>query len=278
MISDEGAMARTAETAEAEFMLALSEAAPEEVRATLGMRAGRVAGGIVCTMEHDPMGGFWSKALGHGFDRPIDGDVLDEILEAFREGGIAVGAVQTSPLADPPGWPDLFASRGLVAGRTWVKFLRPTSNLPSSDTDLEIRPVDAQSAAAFATAYLRGFGMPPEGPFHDWFAALPTSPGWHCFGAWNADSLVASANLFVADDVGALAGAATVEEARGRGAQSALMLARMALAGDLGLRWLSTETGSETVGDPNPSLHNMRRLGFTELYERTNWIYRSDAD
>ena len=159
-----------------------------------------------------------------------------------------------------------------------MKFLRLPSDLPSSDTDLEIRQVDAQSAAAFATAFLRGFDMPLTGPFHDWFAALPTSPGWHCFAAWDADSLVAGASLFVAGDVGVLAGAATVEKARRRGAQGALMVARMTQAAELGLLWLSTETGSETAEDPNPSLHNMRRLGFTQLYERENWIYRSDAE
>ena len=97
MISDERKMARTAETAEAESMLAFSMAAPDEVRSTLGMRANRVAGGVVCTMERDPMSGFWSRALGHGFDRPLNSDVLDEILENFREGGVAVGLVQTSP-------------------------------------------------------------------------------------------------------------------------------------------------------------------------------------
>lgn len=41
-----------------------------------------------------------------------------------------------------------------------MKFLRLPSDLPSSDTDLEIRQVDAQSAASFATAFLRVFGNP----------------------------------------------------------------------------------------------------------------------
>jgi GNAT superfamily N-acetyltransferase len=278
LTSDERTMAQIAESAEAEFMLALYNAAPEHVKSSLGMKASRVAGGVVCTMEHDPTGGVWSRALGHGFDRPLDNDVLDEILRAFREGRVASGVVQPSPLADPPEWPKQFASRGLTASRTWVKFLRRPSDLPASNTDLEIRRVEEQDAAAFATTYCRGFGMPSEGPFQQWFAALPTVPGWHCFGAWEANSVVASANLFIANDVGVLAGAATVEEARGRGAQGALMRARMALAAELGLRWVSTETGSETPEDPNPSLHNMRRLGFTELYERRNWIYRAETD
>lgn len=41
-----------------------------------------------------------------------------------------------------------------------------------------------------------------------------------------------------------------------------------------GCRWIGTETGSESPYSPNPSLHNMRRLGFTELYARENWLWR----
>lgn len=274
MTPDRHDMAQIAESAEAECMFALSHAATAQVRAGLGMSASRVAGGVVCTMRLARSGGFWSKALGHGFDRPLNDEALEQILDAFRGGGVAVGAVQCSPLADQPVLPELFTSRGLTPGRPTVKFLRPSTDLPSSHTDLDVRRVDAHSAGAFATTYLRGYGLPPNGFFHEWFSALPTSPGWHCFGAWEAESIVASATLFIADDVGVLAGAATVEESRGRGAQGALMLARMALAADLGCRWLSTETGSETTERPNPSLHNMRRLGFTSLYERKNWIYR----
>lgn len=80
--------------------------------------------------------------------------------------------------------------------------------------------------------------------------------------------------LFVRGDTGHLVGAATLAEARGRGAQSALMRVRVEEARRRGCRWIGTETGAESVDSPNPSLHNMRRLGFTELYERQNWIWR----
>jgi hypothetical protein len=33
---------------------------------------------------------------------------------------------------------------------------------------------------------------------------------------------------------------------------------------------LFTETGAETPEDPNPSLHNMHRMGFRDLYGRQN--------
>jgi GNAT superfamily N-acetyltransferase len=88
--------------------------------------------------------------------------------------------------------------------------------------------------------------------------------------------MISAANLFIANDVAVLGGAATLPDHRGRGGQSALMSARIAAAAAAGCEWFSTETGAESDDDPNPSLHNMRRLGFVELYERTNWIYRRD--
>ena len=78
--------------------------------------------------------------------------------------------------------------------------------------------------------------------------------------------------LFVHGPCGQLSGAATLPEARGRGAQSALMAARIALARDLGLSYVTAETGSETPENPNPSLHNMHRAGLETLYERRNWL------
>jgi hypothetical protein len=52
---------------------------------------------------------------------------------------------------------------------------------------------------------------------------------------------------------------------------------RISDALDAGAEWITSETGAETLDSPNPSLHNMRRLGLGEQYERTNWIWRPPA-
>ena len=74
--------------------------------------------------------------------------------------------------------------------------------------------------------------------------------------------------------MGAFCGAATLEEARGRGAQSAFMERRVADARAAGCQWLSAETWQEFDGQHNPSLHNMLRAGFVEVYDRGNFIWR----
>ena len=92
------------------------------------------------------------------------------------------------------------------------------------------------------------------------------------------DDLAAVANLFVHGDVATLSGAATLPEFRRRGAQSALMAARIREGAARGCTWLSTETWPESPGNPNPSQHNMRQLGLTELYVRQNWVFKPGQD
>jgi ribosomal protein S18 acetylase RimI-like enzyme len=72
--------------------------------------------------------------------------------------------------------------------------------------------------------------------------------------------------------VGSLFAASTLPKARGRGAQSALVAARVRAAAELGLRWLVVETAQE-VPEGNSSLHNVRRLGFETQYERGQWVW-----
>src|SRR5207245_6795471 len=99
-------------------------------------------------------------------------------------------------------------------------------------------------------------------------ARQATASGWAAWGAFDGDQIVACGMLFLHNGVGQLSGAATLPSHRGRGAQLALMKARIEAAAGLGARWITAETGSETPEDPNPSLHNMCRAGLELLYHR----------
>jgi ribosomal protein S18 acetylase RimI-like enzyme len=75
----------------------------------------------------------------------------------------------------------------------------------------------------------------------------------------------------------AIFGAATLPEGRNRGAQRALLDVRFREARDRGLRFASAETWLESEGNPNPSQHNLRRAGLTEVHTRPNWVWREPA-
>jgi ribosomal protein S18 acetylase RimI-like enzyme len=75
---------------------------------------------------------------------------------------------------------------------------------------------------------------------------------------------VATAALAVQDDMAYLLSAATREGDRGRGAQQALIAARLARAAQIGC----AVQVSETLSILEHSLRNLQRAGFREVYEK----------
>lgn len=271
--SDDLTPLQRAERSEAEYLWDMADRAPEDLAARLGLAGIRVGGGVVRVAAHDPTGGFWNRCIGLGATEPITDDVVEAVTGFAREHAAPVLVVQVAPGARPEGWREVLQRHGLAGGATWVKFMGPLPDIPPVDTDLVVRPVTADDAPAVAEVIVAGFEM-PAGLMTEWTLDQLTRPHWAAFAAWDGDLPVAGAMLFVHGDTAHLVGAATLPGARGRGAQSALMRARVEEARRRGCRWVGTETGAESPGSPNPSLHNMRRLGFTELYARENWLWR----
>jgi GNAT superfamily N-acetyltransferase len=112
--------------------------------------------------------------------------------------------------------------------------------------------------------------MPPD--VSQFFSPLSGREGWHCFVGYDGDDPVACAALFAHDGVGWLGAAGTLPDQRGKGAQSALLAARIALARELGLDVLTTETGEQRDDGPNASYRNILRAGFEEAYIRPNLL------
>jgi len=91
--------------------------------------------------------------------------------------------------------------------------------------------------------------------------------GWHFYFALAAKRPVAGAAVYVDGDGAWFGLAATLPEYRNRGAQTALLLHRIAEAKAAGCRSIGAEAAPDSVA-PNPSLRNMKRLGLRELYHR----------
>ena len=264
-----------AEQAEAEFMFRFNHDASPQSKRALGMDAVRIGGGVLTLMTNDPVGGYWNKAIGLGLDQPLTPETVDEVLRLARERAVPALAFQVAPHARPDDWPRLLEERGLMPGSPFVKYFGPIPDPGPDRTDLRICRLGADQAAEYGRVIRTGFGMPPDAAMEAWFAEVPSfGDDWVTYGAWAGDDLAAVANLFVHGDVATLSGAATLPAFRRRGAQSALMTARIREGAARGCTWLSTETWPESPGNPNPSQHNMRQLGLTELYVRQNWVFQ----
>ncbi len=89
-------------------------------------------------------------------------------------------------------------------------------------------------------------------------------PGFHHFAAFDSGRLIATAGLTHFEDIAFLNGAKTAEAFRGRGAQTALIAARIDEARQLGCTLIATETLTLLKS----SFANLMRAGFEVAYER----------
>ncbi|MEU4409467.1 GNAT family N-acetyltransferase [Streptosporangium sp. NPDC023963] len=264
-----------AEGAEAEFMYQYESFAPPSVASLLGITTARIGGGVALSMRHD-VTGYWSKALGFGFEEPITGDLVDRVVDFYRAEDSKGAVIQIAPDVLPPDWDDIRAGHGIVPGSSWVKLSCPIDEFRPGRTGMRVGPVGPGAASEWASVVLRGFGMPEEG-LAEMLAASVGHPAFRPFAVWDGDEMVAGANLFVHGEIGSLNAASTLPGHRNRGAQSALLAARAKEAANAGCRRLVAEAGLPAEGSANPSLNNMLAAGLRPLYNRRNWIWRPDA-
>jgi GNAT superfamily N-acetyltransferase len=210
----------------------------------------------------------------------VTSELVAEITGFYRSQGTQQATLQFAPSVLPPDWDAICDRERLTPGDTWLKLAGladpadpATARAAHATTELRVAPIERDDAEEWATVMLRGFGMPVEllAPMVEGTAGWP---GWAQYGAWDGECMVAAAALMLHGQVAEFAGASTLPEYRGRGAQSALLAARARRAAAAGVKWLSAETGRPEEGQQNPSLNNMLRAGFETRYQRQNWIWR----
>jgi GNAT superfamily N-acetyltransferase len=214
-----------------------------------------------------------NRALGVGLLRPATERQLDEIVTVFAERG-CVCSLAVAPEAEPSELPSWLEARGFAPGYAWMKFSRPVGPAPRVETDLQVAEIGPEQAEAFGRVVAAAYGLPEE--LVGLSSVVVGRPGWHCFMAFADDAPAGAAALHAQDGVGWLGFAGTVPELRGRGAQNALLAARLARAAELGLALLVTETGERLPDRPSNSYRNIQRNGFEEAYLRPNWIRAAD--
>lgn len=223
----------------------------------------RVAGATCYATPSMPGVVMFNRVVGLGLgDEPIDDAVLDAIDAFFREAGTRYGV--SLPSAQPD-LRDRLVARGLAEGYAWMKFRRGVSAPAPVDTSLRVE--EARDGAEFGRVAAAAFGLPA---FEAIFAPLAAVDGWHLFLARDGTQAVACGALYANDGVGWLGVGGTRPEHRGRGAQSAILAARVQLACQLALDVLTTETGERLPDRPSASYRNILRAGFDEAYLRPN--------
>ena len=213
-----------------------------------------------------------TQSFGLGmFAEPTADDM--EALEAFFRGRGADVHHEVSPLAEPSLLP-LLTSRGYQPVELTSVLHQPIVPRPApvapvvSPSDIRARLIRPGEESVWSDTAARGWGEHPElTAFMREFGEVSAhARGTRCFIAERRDVPVAAAALAMHGGVALLAGASTIPEWRGRGAQAALLAARLAHAADQGcdLAMMGASPGSA-------SQRNAERQGFRIAYTRIKW-------
>ncbi|HEY1855071.1 MAG TPA: hypothetical protein VGG40_10830 [Solirubrobacterales bacterium] len=216
-----------------------------------------------------------------------DVQVVNLVLGAAAPGVVEDGSLEAALAwvrergADPhvpvaPGLPGTAAAErflavaGFAPGYGWMKFLRDAHEPRfAAPADVEVVELGESSEEPFAAIVAAGFGLPAWGA--ELFAGLPGRRGWRCYVAKVDGAAQAAAATFLDGGTAELAMAATLEPARRRGCQLALLRRRILDAAAAGSQLLFVETGERDPARPSNSYRNILRAGFEEAYLCPNW-------
>lgn len=212
-------------------------------------------GGTTCLALRQLEGRLFNRVLG-----PTSTEPLDEVAAFYGDTQWWV--------ADSHGLGPQLEELGFTRDYGWMKFQRGVGPR-EAHSDLDVRLVDPASAGDFGTVVTGGYGLP------DWTipfgANIVGRPGWSCYVAYEGGAPAGAGALFVHGGVGWLGFGGTLPAYRGRGAQSAILAARIEDARRQGCQEVTTETGELEDDRPSNSYRNIVRAGFREAGARANF-------
>jgi acetyltransferase (GNAT) family protein len=213
-----------------------------------------------------------TQAFGLGFAGPVTHEDIEAMEDFYRARGSAVN-IETCPLADAS-LLKVLSERGYVpieASHVFARALTAgdVSLWPDPSSEVWIRTPREDEADSYSELVAKNFfengEVPPE--LLDIFKSTFYAKGAHFFIA-EIDGVPAGGGMMsMHRGVASLGGAGTLPEFRNRGAQAALILARLASAARAGCDLAMVATGLGTV-----SQRNVERREFKLVYERSKLI------
>ena len=210
-----------------------------------------------------------TQTFGLGLFDEVSGAELSRLEQFFRGRGAPV-CNEVSPLVDAS-VPALLGERGYRPVEFTNVLFRPAAGgvrAAARDESIRVRAVGEGAHELYARTAARGWGEFAEvaGLMHDLALVGAKRPGGMSFLAESGGEPIATGALSMDGGVALLSGASTVPEGRRRGAQLALLEARLRAAAERGcdLAMMCALPGSA-------SQRNAERQGFRVAYTRVKW-------
>ncbi len=208
--------------------------------------------------------------LGATAPEAVAGGQLEAAIAWARQRGANPYVPVTPGLEGTSEAEEFLRAAGFVPGYGWMKFVRdvhpPRFRVRE---DVEVVELGNAEEGPFAAIVAAGFGLPAWGA--ELFAGLPGRHGWRCYVAQVDGAAQAAAAMFLAGGIAEFGMAATLEPARRRGCQLALLGRRIVDAAAAGCELCFVETGERIPDRPSNSYRNILRAGFEEAFLCRNW-------
>lgn len=255
---------------ERRFWREIWESVPAEVASGHGLELrtfGQVQASVVADLSEVPM---LNLFLGAAEDADRGGEGLGAAIDWAAKRGVSPFVPVTPGLPGAAVAEAWLEENGFELAHSWMKFVRDPhpARFPSPD-GVEVVELTSPDEEPFGTIAAIGFGLPAWGT--SFFAHLPGRAGWRCYVAKVDGEAQGCAAMLVEEGIAQFGVAATLEEARGRGCQTALLHRRITDAAAAGCQTLFVETGERVPDRPSGSYRNVLRAGFEEAYLRPNW-------
>jgi len=164
--------------------------------------------------------------------------------------------------------------RGYEPGAGWIKLARDASppDIPE-DPAITIYELGEEEGDGEGMSAIVAEALELPITAGTLFFSLPQVPDWRCYTAALSveEGVVATGSMLIADGVAQLDPGMTLEHARGRGCNTALLRRRLIDAAKAGCHTVFVELGESDAEQIFAASRNLLRAGFEQLYASSTW-------
>lgn len=216
-----------------------------------------------------------NRVCGLGVRERAGEQMIDQILDIYRASKVKRFSFQQSPCTQYEligGW---LEKRGFRPHHAYSELVRETAPAMAVQTavpaEVRVERIGRQDARDFAAVFGKVFPVPSSQL--DWISASVGAPGFSHYMAYVGDRPAATAMIYANGSAAWMGWAGTLTVFRRRGAQTALIAARVQRAAELGAKWIVCATMEPKRGRPTGSYRNLLKSGFREAYLRPIWVW-----
>ena len=244
---------------------------PPELAKKIRPRVAQIADACVTLLEtSDSLR--MNRVIGLGHRGEATKETIDEIIAFFRAARLRRFSILLCPgpqFETIAGW---LGARGLRPGPGHSLLARDARlPIPRAETSLRIARARREDGPAMVGILERCFAIPASR--RSWTLASASAPRYEHFLAFHGNKAVGVGSLRVEGGLGWLGGAATLTRWRRKGAQRALISARLRSAARAEAQWIWVETAVQEPGRPGGSRRNLLAMGFEEVCVKPSWTW-----